>query len=335
MPDKLLIQKYFQGQATQEEARIVMDYLASEDADSQSLHAYMQEVEIPEVIHESGSGLKDPLLIDLRSKLYPGLTQPSPSRGIQIRYITWAVAASILLLGAIGTFLYHKNRSAALKPVAVWKTLSNPDIRTRLAILPDGTQAYLSPNSTLTYASDFSTHRAILLVGEAFFEVVSDQMHPFEVQGGRVKVRVLGTAFNLEAYPSENLVKVSLVKGRVSVNDTAQGGDAKLLNAGQCLTFDKRSDKMLVDILKVNTIRDWENGYTIFNDIPVRAALERISGQFGMHLDIKAPKDLEGRHVSGVFKQAPLRQTLDIILFISRYKYKIQGDTLHVFPGHG
>lgn len=341
MPDKQLIQKYLQGRATETESKMVINYLASEQSDLQPLQSCFDEVAIPDLAVSKESAIQEQLLGDLRNRLYPQLAKHIPGSNwksfVQRHWLAFtglSAAACLLILGSIYLFLFKQPTSTSVATNVTWKTINNPDIRTRLGILPDGSQVYLSPNSSLTYASDFKTHRAVQLEGEGFFDVVSDQAHPFAVNGGGIQVKVLGTAFNLEAYKAEQTVKVSLVKGKVMVSELAGAKDSKILNAGQYLTYDKGSNNMIVDPLKIIDIREWENGYTIYNEVPVQAALERISNQFGLILKVKDPKGLTGKHISGVFKQQPLKQSLDIILFISRYKYTIEGNTLQVFPGH-
>ncbi len=90
--------------------------------------------------------------------------------------------------------------------------------------------------------------------------------------------------------------------------------------------------RISLEPLKTSNVNDWENGYTLFNEVPVAAALGRIAHQYGLRLHIQEEKGLENKHITGVFKQQSLTQMLDIVLFISRYKYHIQGDTLQVLP---
>jgi transmembrane sensor len=361
MPDKSLIRKYLDGRATEEEAKAVVDYLASDDADPRPLQECFEALPDagPDVtgdgtgvstgeVKGDGTGhiagdviLRENVLAALRQQLYPGLAgeltaQTKPVGKVVLldraRHGRYAIAVAAALLIVVGSALLFKFQKAPLPPEGIageWKTLRNGDIRTRLGILPDGSQFYLSPNSTLSYATDFSGHRAIRLEGEAFFDVAHDDRHPFEVQTGRITTQVLGTAFNIEAYKEERMVRVSLVSGRVAVRE---GALFRVLQAGEALTCYKDSDSTSSEALKINSVTEWENGYTLFNEVPVPAALGRIARQYGFTLHIQGGKELESKHITGVFKQQPLTQILDIILFISQYKYRIRGNTLDVFP---
>jgi transmembrane sensor len=348
MPDKGLIRKYLDGSATEEEAMKVIDYLASEHSDMHPLQACYDETPDagPEQVGSVTTGnmeLRNEVLSSLRQRLYPGLvgeltaeTKIVPLSMPRLgRYSVAVAAALVVIMGSALLFNLQRPRAATEMAEQQWKTLRNTDIRTRLGILPDGSQFYLSPNSTLSYAADFREHRAVKLEGEAFFDVARDDRYPFEVRTGRITTHVLGTAFNIEAYKEERTVRVSLVRGRVAIRQDSinnSSGLPKVLQAGEALTYYKDSDRTSLEALKINNVYEWENGYTLFNEVSVTAALGRIAHQYGLRLHIQEEKGLESKHITGVFKQQPLTQTLDIILFISRYKYRIQGDTLSVFP---
>ena len=90
--------------------------------------------------------------------------------------------------------------------------------------MPDGTLVSLEQGSTLDYPDQFSGKtREIYLKGEAFFEVTKDATHPFIVHTELLKTTVLGTSFNVEAYPEGNEARVVVVSGKVKVEVTAQG----------------------------------------------------------------------------------------------------------------
>lgn len=317
------MRKYLDGLATEEETRIVTAYLAAEDSDWRPLEACFEEVPDPAPDTKGSVTLKEDILRDLRRQLYP---VGEPARVIK----WWHFAAAAAVLAAAVTIGWHYARPRRIDATAVvWKTLRNTDVHTRLAVLPDGSQVYLSPYGSLSYPTDFTGHRALRLEGEAFFDVVKDERHPFTVQAGPLTTRVLGTAFNIEAYKDEETIRISLAQGRVSVHGDSM---ARILKAGDVLTYDRNARSIQTESGKMTNVHDWEDGFMLFNEVPVADALGRIAKRYGLALDIRQPGGLRGKHVTGVFKQQPLAQTLDIVLFISRYKYQISGSTLIVSP---
>ena len=66
--------------------------------------------------------------------------------------------------------------------------------------LPDGTTAYLNSGTLLVYPQKFTGDlRSVYLIGEANFDVKKDKQHPFIVKTNHLKVKVLGTKFNVHA----------------------------------------------------------------------------------------------------------------------------------------
>ncbi len=84
--------------------------------------------------------------------------------------------------------------------------------------LPDGSGGMLNSGSTLTYPIPFIKERSVTLEGEAWFNVARDEKHPFTVDAGSLDLTVLGTSFNVNAYPDEDYVEVVLESGKVLVN---------------------------------------------------------------------------------------------------------------------
>ncbi len=98
-------------------------------------------------------------------------------------------------------------------------TLTTPRGREYLLTLSDGTRVWLNTESQLRYPVQFTgERRTVYLVGEAYFDVHPDASHPFTVISGPAEVTVLGTSFNLRAYPEEDIV-TTLVSGAVQMSE--------------------------------------------------------------------------------------------------------------------
>ena len=124
--------------------------------------------------------------------------------------------------------------------------------------LADGTKVWLNAGSKITYDNSFnSSNRRIQLVGEGYFKVAKNAELPFVVEAGEVAVKAVGTAFNVKAYPDENLLETTLVEGKV---DVSMGSDHVLLLPDQKITIEapnKIVSKMNYSLLKnVNTARN-------------------------------------------------------------------------------
>ncbi|SFC19324.1 ferric-dicitrate binding protein FerR, regulates iron transport through sigma-19 [Parapedobacter composti] len=115
-------------------------------------------------------------------------------------------------------------------------TLATPKGGTYRVTLSDGTTVWLNAASTLTYPSRFyGSERRVTVEGEAYFAVAEDPQRPFIVASRHQELAVVGTEFNINAYPDENTITTTLVTGKVSVslNGAATGQPAQLLTPGK------------------------------------------------------------------------------------------------------
>ena len=110
-----------------------------------------------------------------------------------------------------------------------------------MILLPDSSVDWLNSGSTLEYAADFMENREVALNGEALFDVTKDNRHPFVVLASEVKVKVHGTCFNVNSYPKEENIRVTLFRGSVSLE---AGGKEAYLYPGEIAALNKR-DKTL------------------------------------------------------------------------------------------
>lgn len=114
--------------------------------------------------------------------------------------------------------------------------------------LPDGTRVTLNSQSVLCYGPDFvnERHRAVTLDGEGYFMVTKDAEHPFTVNAGGMDVRVLGTQFNLKAYPTDSDVCLTLDEGKVQVT-SLKLDESVCMDAGDMVTMSRISGKLTVN----------------------------------------------------------------------------------------
>jgi ferric-dicitrate binding protein FerR (iron transport regulator) len=103
---------------------------------------------------------------------------------------------------------------------------------------PDGTTVVLNENSRISYNADFGQRRReIILEGEAYFDVATNPDVPLIIHARNVEIRVLGTSFNVKAYPSDKSVETSLIKGMVEISSTRQPARKILLRPNEKLNI--------------------------------------------------------------------------------------------------
>ncbi|WP_346236682.1 FecR family protein [Niabella insulamsoli] len=155
----------------------------------------------------------------------------------KMRWRKWlaaaAVATGILL---ISYFLWNpaEKITTALTNPAPAKVKTGPHDM----VLPDGSKVTLNENSNISLSKGFGIdNRDLILEGEAFFDVAHNKQLPFTVQARSVRIKVLGTAFNIRAYADENEVEASLIRGSLEVTDSAQKELRLLLKPNEKITI--------------------------------------------------------------------------------------------------
>lgn len=138
--------------------------------------------------------------------------------------------ASFIVTGLVIFFLLKNNAlpdNTAQQPLAKHEIKTKYGSKTSL-LLPDGTKVWLNAGSKITYGKDYGAAlREVNLTGEAYFDVVKNADKPFVVHAGNIKIKVLGTAFNVRSYPDEKNTETSLIRGSLEI--TLNGTKEKYL----------------------------------------------------------------------------------------------------------
>ncbi len=165
-------------------------------------------------------------------------------------------------------------------------------------MLADGSQVWLNAGSELTYNTGFGTdNRALRLEGEAYFDVVKNPDLPFTVEINGQQVEVLGTAFNINAYAEEPMVKTTLQRGSLAVVNNDQ---KLILKPNQQAILDKDAKKIATRDVNAASIVAWKDGIFDFHGMDVEESMRVIARWY--QLDIvykeKIPSVLLGGKMS-------------------------------------
>ena len=132
-------------------------------------------------------------------------------------------------------------------------------------VLSDGSTVYLNSESALRYPVKFQGGtRKVQLQGEAYFDVAADASRPFVVQSGNMRVRVLGTQFNVSAYPESMEYQTTLVEGKVEVGVRGMKG-SRILQPGTQAVWDKKEGRMFVREVAAEALAQWRDGIIVMN----------------------------------------------------------------------
>ena len=163
------------------------------------------------------------------------------------------------------------------------KTITTPRGKDYEVVLSDGTVVLLNADSKLTFPTRFTgDNRTVKLVGEAYFKVSKDKHCPFIVQAEGVATKVLGTEFNLKAYPHSH-VNVTLIKGSVAVN--AEGKEVTL-KPGQNAEYNEDKE---IEVTSVDTecYTQWKDGYFYFDNVPLIDVVRELGRWYNVNVEIR------------------------------------------------
>jgi transmembrane sensor len=185
--------------------------------------------------------------------------------------------------------------------------------------LPDGTSGMLNSGSHLSYSLPFTNNRRVKLEGEAWFEVSRDEEHPFEISAGNSSVKVLGTSFNISAYPDENYLEVVLQKGKLEFQDNISDEKITLFPSERLVSQNGIFSKSVSDPKKYNV---WTEGKLVFRGDPMSEVGRRIERWYNVKIEL-ADKEIEKYSFRATFEDDKLEEVLRLLSLTSPIRYNI------------
>lgn len=236
--------------------------------------------------------------------------------------------------------------AAVLLPLAfaLWWTLGKNDASTdvlmvqtiaqerKTVILPDGSSVQLNENSELQYHQDAEA-RYVTLSGEAFFEVKHLAGKPFVITSGEARTTVLGTSFNVRAYPDEERVEVSVSTGKVQVEAVAAPQQKKVLTAGQAVAVQKEDLQLAPAENVAANASAWKNRQFRFDDTTVEEVVLTLERYFGVEIELAKPA-VGACRFSGDYDDPQLEDVLHALSFAIDAQWEARADVI-ILSGNG
>jgi transmembrane sensor len=244
--------------------------------------------------------------------------------------ITWLTrAAAILLLPVLAFLFYTLSEKDMITGQYTQMVVDSLEIvapiGSRTVVhLSDGSEVHLNYGSRLKYPQIFTgDSREVKLTGEGYFDVAHNPEKPFTVNTGGLKIKALGTSFNVNAYPEDN-VETTLVNGKVVIEKSKENGIAKTIGAmvpGQHVSYNTKTGAVTSSIGSVEKYIAWKAGKMVFEDAPINYVAERLSRMFNVEIEIK--ENAMDFLYTVTFVDEPLYQILDLMAIATPVKYQI------------
>jgi hypothetical protein len=223
---------------------------------------------------------------------------------------------------ADGKIVYEDMHSNHNLNANLYNTVETPRGGQYQIVLPDGSKVWLNSASSLKYPAVFiGSDRKVELTGEAYFEVAKDKAHPFIVKTGSHEVRVLGTHFNINAYPDESQVLTTLLEGAVQIKKNSEiatlkpGEQAAVQNEGSAIKISDADTEQAIA---------WKNGYFIFKDESVVSIMKQVSRWYDV--DVEYSSDMRDRAFGGtISRYKEITELLNNMQDTKSLHYQIKG----------
>jgi len=278
---------------------------------------------------------------------YPEIISEEKSHHSKRKKWLFSVVGVVIIV--VGFFVFKnitttKNKTPSTAgPIS--QVITESGSRTHLQ-LPDGSSVWLNASSDLTYDKNFGKSlREVNLTGEAFFDVVKDAAHPFIIHTKVIDVKVLGTQFNVKAYPNDAYTEASLIRGSVEVTVKSRPNEKHYLKPNEKVSVANNIDEALKKTTKSSPLiltesltyyhvdstvieTSWVDNKLVFQENETfRDVALKMERWFGVNISF-ADEDVANYRIYGSFTNETITQALDALHEAFKFSYKITGNNL-------
>lgn len=315
---KLLFEKYLSNTATAEERKELNDWIAKDESlgdwfenKLENSSSQMDEMKQSAILQKINDQIGEATETKRRFSL------PSWTR--------YAAAIALIAIAVSGIFTLMNSTQKSAQFVEVAAEHGQKAVLT----LPDGTKVLLNSDSKIKYSTAYNQkHRNVELLGEAFFDVEKNEKLAFVVHAGDLDIKAVGTAFNVKAYPNEELISTTLTEGKLLLTS---GKEEISLLPNERVEF--RKDEMTMN--KIN-LQSAENSIGWMNDklSYENASLEDVVADFIRiyNIDIQfASESIKQQRFTGQIENNGLEAVLKVISLSSPIRVEYSDSLVRLY----
>ena len=326
-----LLEKFATGKCTEMEARKVVGWFKEPE---QHLNLYQGIKRIWHRESLADEALQEKMDLDgtldwlhHQINIYSEEEERNSGSGRRFIRVLSRIAAVLFLPLLLTTSLYVNERIDAAKGDEQFTEICVTHGSKLSTQLPDGTQVWLNSGSILRYPQSFSRRkRQVELLGEAYFDVAHDPSHPFIVNAGDIDLRVLGTRFNVMAYPDEDHVSATLEQGKVSVerkNDERKASWLCYLEPGEHAVYKKEKGTISKSLSRTDKYTSWKDGKLIFRNDPLEQVIERLERWYNTEIEIAGDHKLPKTPYTLTIEDESITQVLEYLAVASAITWEV------------
>lgn len=307
-----LLTRYVSRESSLEEYEELMDLVASHDKYGEIFENISEVWDFNHSVNENSfdtDGLKHKVIKAVKAK---------DRRGGLVGFPAYGIAAAIALFIVSAVLIY--NRLLA-EPDISYITETTRRGQKADIMLSDGTRVRLNAESSLTYPEEFSgKDRTITLSGEAFFSVVRDESRPFKVVSGDLITMVLGTSFNINAFPDEDIT-VTVASGKVNIWSPSSGDSVYTLIPNQQGVLDISAGHIERPRVNIDHFLAWREDIIVLDEISLKEAATILERWYDVSITFEN-KNTEGCLISGKYRSDEITNILESIKFLKGIEYR-------------
>jgi transmembrane sensor len=234
------------------------------------------------------------------------------------------IAAMVIIVAGLGWLMYEV---AAPEKVTVTVAMDEKNIEVLLA---DGSKVYLNRDSRLIYPETFGrNNRKVTLKGEAYFDIAPDASHPFIIDAGNARVKVLGTSFNVITDNKDNEVEVFVTTGTVMLTSN-DGSESLMIEPGYVGRVSGTSSSR-----EVNTdpnYLSWNTDILTYNGERLGVVFADLKRTFNIDIAASDPA-INDYRLTSRFDSQPHDTIIKVICTTFNLHSVMEGGTYNLLPG--
>lgn len=336
-----LFESYLQNNLSETEKKQMMEIIKEGSYDDflkEKIHFILKNEESSEVLDKGHDDLILSYILSTtedQTKVIRLDQEKKNKRKKIIRLVSGVAAVVLIALASTFYFKSQKIISPALQQPQIVENTAVDFSGKQLVRLPDGSTVLLNDNSTLKYdQKDFNSKtREVTLTGEAFFDIKRNEEKPFIVHTGKVQTKVLGTAFNINAFNSSDNIEVTVARGKVQVGDTEK--IYGVITPNQQIKVNKSTFSFQQNNVSAAVVTEWKSNYLILDDINMQEAALLISHKYKVEIVLANDKIKNCRITASFLNDEDLDHVLKVVSSVIETEYRYNKSGAIIIDGKG
>lgn len=322
-----IINRYLTGQCSEEELIEVNAWMKESEENARQLFR------MEEIYHlgKFDQYTDEQRILRAEKQLYKKLDEEKGKQSKILSMHRWmkyaaVIAAMLVMGGGIGYWFYQSGNNQQMMVAVASEGI------VKEVVLPDGSKVWLNNAATLKYPREFSEkERNVYLEGEAYFEVTKNRHKPFTVQSDAIRVRVLGTTFNLKSDKRCRIAEATLIEGEIEVKGNKEEGQI-ILTPGQRAELNKNNGRLTVKQVDAKLDAVWHDNLIPFQKADIFTITKALERFYDVKI-ILSPDIQTGKTYSGVLKRkSNIESVLKSLQNSIPIDYKIVGNNIFISP---